>query len=93
MTTHYTQAPLGFHPLCCLKNGHGMHARYLGKTKQTKTKDHSPSMTLSKRLPKQMILVPQNDKDTWHHCYHDYMMTHARPFTSKDKATYQSMVR
>ena len=37
MTTHCTQAPLGFHPLGFLnKNGHGMHARYLGKTKQNK---------------------------------------------------------
>ena len=35
MTTQRTQAPLGFHPLVALKkHGHGMHARYLGKTKQ-----------------------------------------------------------
>ena len=34
--THCTQAPLGFLPLGCLKNDHGMHARYLGKTKQNK---------------------------------------------------------
>ena len=45
-------------PTCCLKNGHGMHVEYLGKTK-TKQKDHSPSMTLS-WLPIQNDLVPQN---------------------------------
>ena len=36
------------------KMGHGMHVKYFGKTKQNKTKDHSPSMTLSE-LPKKMI--------------------------------------
>ena len=57
MTTQCTQAPLGFHPLVALKNGHGMHVKCLGKTK-SKQKDHSLSMTLS-WLPIKNDLVPQ----------------------------------
>ena len=51
--------------------------------------DNSPSMTLSK-LPFEMILVPKEKcKVISQHCYHGYTMTHARPFTSNDEASYQ----
>ena len=68
--TMHTSTPRVSSTCCLKKHGHGMHARYLGKINQ-KTKDHSPSMTLSE-LPKQKWSSPLRKiaKNTWHNCYH-----------------------
>ena len=55
--TQYTVAPLGLQSTCCLKNG-PCYACWVLWQNKNKTKDHSPSMTLS-WLPKQNDQVPQ----------------------------------
>ena len=79
ITTHCTQAPLGFHPLCCLKMAMVCMLGILAKQK-SKQKDRSPSMTLSKSFLKTNDLSPLKlAKDTWQYCYHGHTMTHAHP--------------
>ena len=61
--TQCTLAPLGLKSTCCLKNG-PCYACWVLWQNKNKTKDHSPSMTLS-WLPYQNDQVPQKfAKDT-----------------------------
>ena len=57
--TQCTLAPLGLQSTCCLKKWTMFACQVLWQNKN-KTKDHSPSMTLSE-LPKQNDQVPQEN--------------------------------
>ena len=88
MTTQCTQAPLGFHPLCCLKMAMVCILSIFAKS--IKTKDHSPSMTLSKCCLKTNDLSPLNllrylvPLLSW-----SYDDPHPSRLTSNDGASYQ----
>ena len=59
INTQITLAPLGFQSTCCLQKWVMVACQVLWQNKN-KTKDYSPSMTLSE-LPKQNDQVPQEN--------------------------------